>query len=145
MHNDLGDLEQATSFAKRAVELSSRNPAFHWTYALVLLRAGRFKEGWAEYEWRRERRDFTTLNRDFGKPRWDGSAINGKTILIHAEQGIGDTLQFTRYVALIKKTGASVIVECQPEVANLVSCMEGVRAVVRSGEPFLKFNVQILY
>ncbi|MGY9003930.1 MAG: tetratricopeptide repeat protein, partial [Rhodospirillales bacterium] len=64
-------------------------------------------------------------------------------ILIHAEQGIGDTLQFTRYVALIKKTGASVIVECQPEVANLVSCMEGVRAVVRSGEPFLKFNVQI--
>jgi tetratricopeptide (TPR) repeat protein len=142
-YNDLGDLGQAISFAKRAVDLSPRNPALHWTYALVLLRAGKFKEGWAEYEWRWERRDFTTPNREFGKPRWDGSPINGKIILIHAEQGIGDTLQFIRYVALVAKAGGTVIVECQPEVVKLVGCMEGVSAVVRSGEQFPEFDVQI--
>jgi tetratricopeptide (TPR) repeat protein len=141
--NDLGDLEQALAAARRAVQISPKNPIYHWTYALVLLRAGQFKEGWNEYEWRWGRHDFTTPIRDFGKPRWEGGSLDGKTILIHAEQGTGDTLQFIRYAPLVAQAGASVVVECQPEVAALVANIEGVSTVVRQGDKFPEFDTQI--
>jgi len=141
--NDLGNLDQALAAARRAVQISPRNPIYHWTCALVLLRAGHFKEGWNEYEWRWQRHDFTTPNRDFGKPRWDGSPLDAKTILIHAEQGVGDTLQFIRYAPLVAKAGASVVVECQPEVAGLMADVEGVSTVVRQGDKFPNFDTQI--
>lgn len=129
--------------AKLAADISPRSPIYHWTHALVLLRAGQFKEGWNEYEWRWERHDFTTPKRAFGKPRWEGSPVEGKTLLIHAEQGTGDTLQFIRYAPLVAKHGATIVVECQPEVVELVAGVEGVSKVVRQGNRFPEFDFQI--
>ena len=104
----------------------------HFCRAFPLLRAGRLAEGLSEYEWRwklqRERL------RGFSLPSWDGGPLGGKTILLFAEQGLGDTLQFIRYAPLLASRGARIIVECQPKIAGLVSRVAGVAAAITPGD-----------
>lgn len=106
---------------------------------LTRLLLGDLERGWEGYERRWEYPDFP--KRTFPRPAWDGSPLAGRTILVHAEQGLGDTLQFIRYAPLVKARGARVIVECQAPLLPLVKTCAGIDEVVAQGSPLPAFDV----
>jgi hypothetical protein len=109
--------------------------------SLILLLSGNLKEGWEKYEWRWKTKDFIPYHRNFSKPLWDGSNIKGRTILLHVEQGLGDTIQFIRYASLVAQKGAKVIVDCQSELVSILKSVEGVNQVIISGKRLPEFDV----
>ena len=82
---------------------------------------GAFEEGWREYEWRRRIPEIGV--RSFDAPPWDGAPLKGKTLLIHAEQGLGDALQFIRYARLAKEKGGTVIFECPAPLMKIAALL----------------------
>ncbi len=131
-HQTQGHVDDALACYTRAIELNPNYADAHWNRALAWLLTGNFAQGWPEYEWRWQRRQNPA--RVFAQPLWDGSPISGKTILLHAEQGFGDMIQFIRYAPLVKRLGATVIVECPPELVRLLQACEGVDRVIAHGE-----------
>jgi tetratricopeptide (TPR) repeat protein len=133
---------EAVASFDRAIELNPNLPEAHALRALIYLVQGDFDRGWPEYEWRwrAQLRDMTPL-RDFGKPQWDGSDLAGKTILLHAEQGYGDTLQFIRYAPLVAARGGRVVFECQPALVRLLRSVEGIDRIFPTGETLPGFDV----
>ena len=147
-HNNLGNAlvklfqhEEALASYDQALSL---NPAFveaYWNKALALLQLGRFTEGWVLHESRWAKPSFQPIVRNFPQPIWDGSfAIAGKTLLLHAEQGLGDTLQFVRYAELAKALGARVALEVQAPLVALFDGQLGVDALVKQGDPLPPFE-----
>ena len=110
--------------------------------AMALLALGRFEEGWREYEWRWKSKQLRHAARHFAKPLWRGEDGGGRTILIHAEQGLGDTLQFCRYAPLVRDRGLRVVMEVPKPLARLVKSLEGVESVVTAGETLPRFDLQ---
>ena len=123
-----GKLSEAITSYQQAISLKPDYAEAHMNKAFALLLSGRFKEGWPEYEWRllcklkKQRSGFL----DLPQPKWDGSEFSGKTLLIYAEQGIGDTIQFVRYLPLVKAKGGRVLLACQPELSRLLDGFPGV-------------------
>ena len=113
----------------------------HLDLALALLQCGALERGFAEYEWRWRTREMPA--RPFKEPAWDGSPLDGRTILLHAEQGFGDTLQFVRYAPLVAARGGRVVLECQPGLERLMLSLEGVAEVVTKGAALPRFDVQV--
>jgi tetratricopeptide (TPR) repeat protein len=128
-----------TSYSK-ALELQRDYADAHFNQALALLTVGHFRRGFAEYEWRWRRTGMPAHGR--GRPRWLGEyPLGGRTILLHAEQGLGDTIQFARYVPLLARTGAKIVLEVQPQLKELLGQIEGVCAIVARGEALPSFDV----
>src|SRR4051794_5120953 len=98
---------------------------------MALLATGDFERGWTEYEWRWESEFFVKPN--VTKPRWDGSPLEGRTLVITAEQGLGDTFQFVRYAPLAQKSGGRVIVVCQPALTRILASCPGIDQIVGQG------------
>jgi tetratricopeptide (TPR) repeat protein len=136
----LGDVSAAEAECRKAVTIAPDFPAAHWNLALNLLLQGRYLEGWQEYEWRWLKPDFTSPRRHTEIPLWDGSPLNGQTILLHAEQGFGDAIQFVRYAPLVAECGGSVIIECHPQLVQLFLSIEGVQNVVAFGATLPSFS-----
>lgn len=131
--------DAAASFA-RAITLRPDYADAHWNSALNRLLAGDFQQGWPQYEWRWAA-EFRQQHRDFPVPLWLGQpSLQGRTILLHAEQGLGDTLQFCRYVAVVAALGADVVLEVQPALKHLLQDLPGARLVVARGEPLPPFD-----
>lgn len=129
----LGKISEAEDDCRMALK---RAPCFaegHWNLALNLLLQGKYCEGWQEYEWRWRKPDFTSPNRHTELPLWDGSPLGGGTILLHAEQGFGDAIQFVRYAPFVAQCGGAVVIECHPQLVSLFQSVEGVRVVVPFG------------
>lgn len=121
------------------------NPSFaaaHWNLALNLLLQGHYEEGWLEYEWRWQKPDFTSPCRHTDKPLWDGTQLEGQTILLHAEQGFGDAIQFIRYATMVAERGGKVVVECHPQLVRLMQTVAGVQCAVPFGAPLPQFSCQ---
>jgi tetratricopeptide (TPR) repeat protein len=134
-----GCLDEAIRACQKAIDLKPDFADAHFNKSWMLLLKGDYEEGWAEHEWRWKRRAAPPMNRNFSQPAWDGSPPLGRTLLLYAEQGLGDTIMFIRYAPLAARRGARVIVECQPELRSLLNGMEGVDQVVARGEaPFDK-------
>jgi len=133
----LGDLDGAIAAYSAALEIMPQSVDVHHNLAMTLLRSGRFEEGWAEYEWRWRSKQLAAVRRNFAQPQWDGEPLGDRVLLVHAEQGFGDTLQFCRYASRI---GGRVIVEVQPELARLLQNLAGVEVIPR-GHPLPKFDV----
>jgi tetratricopeptide (TPR) repeat protein len=112
----------------------------HWNRAMLLLQLGDLDSGWSEYEWRWQKHGFE--RRNFDQPRWDGSDLKGRTILLYAEQGLGDTLHFIRYAPLVKARGGKVLVECQPAVKGLIAGVKDIDFLVAKGSELPPFDVQ---
>ena len=138
---DLGWPKEALGLFDRSRELDPRNSEYEWDRALTLLLLGNLKEGFTEYEcrWRLERNKV----RRSDKPLWDGSRLEGKTILIHQEQGFGDTIQFSRYIEKVGKAGGVVVVEVASPLLDLMSGVKGVDLVVDRNEVFTDFDYHI--
>lgn len=141
----LGRPQEALSSCERAIALSPDYAAAHLNRAMTLLRIGRFSEGWAEYEWR-WRNTESALCRDRRRrsvPLWLGrEPLAGKTILLHAEQGYGDTLQFCRYARLACERGARVVLEVHPALKRVMRRLEGVARVIARDEPTPDVDLQ---
>lgn len=124
---DLGRTDEVMADYAKAIELQPNYADAHWNQALCLLRMGDFARGWEQYEWRWKRENFTSPRRDFSQPQWTGEQdVRGLTVLLHAEQGLGDTLQFCRYAPLVAERGARVVLEVQPALHALLRDLPGV-------------------
>ena len=138
---DLNQHEQALQSYERALTLSPEFAEAHWNESLCLLQLGRLAEGWQKYEWRWKRNRIKASQRVFEQPLWLGDfPIDGKTILLHAEQGLGDTLQFCRYAALVSGLGAKVILEVPSELIRLLTNLDGVTQLIEQGQPLPPFD-----
>ncbi len=136
-HRNCGQIQEAFAAYEAAI---ARNPDFveaHWNKALTQLLVGEIATGFAGYEWRLQWSKFLEQNplRPFSQPRWDGSPLQGKTIFLYAEQGMGDTIQFIRYVPLLAQQGARVIVEVHPPLLNLLQQVPGIDQLIPAGSP----------
>jgi FKBP-type peptidyl-prolyl cis-trans isomerase 2 len=135
-----GQFNKAMLCYKKAIEINPGHADAHWSMGLINLRLGNFDEGWKGYEWRWKLKD-VMQQRNFTQPLWDGYNINGRIILLHAEQGFGDTVQFIRYAPLVAQRGATVLVECQKELVSLLRNMEGIHTIIPYGEQLPDFDV----
>jgi tetratricopeptide (TPR) repeat protein len=114
----------------------------HFNKALALLAIGDYSRGLVEYEWRWRRSGAERLRQHFGRPLWRGDyPLLGQTILLHAEQGLGDTLQFVRYVAPLARSGVTVVLEVHQELKALLSRLDGCQATIALGEARPAFDV----
>ncbi len=135
---ELGRLSDAETCYRTALRGRPDNPVLHLNLAVVLLLAGRLAEGWNEYEWRF--RAGAAKLPPCGLPQWGGEARNGRTLLIRAEQGMGDTVQFCRYVRMAAADGP-VVLEVQPGLQRLLSRdLSGV-PIVGVGDALPAFDV----
>jgi tetratricopeptide (TPR) repeat protein/glycosyltransferase involved in cell wall biosynthesis len=133
-----GKVAEAMPHHQQAIALKPNDPEAHFGFAFTCLIAGDLSQGFAEYEWRWQ----LPYNppRQLPSPAWDGSPLAGKTLLLYAEQGLGDTLQFVRYVPQLAQQGR-VIVECQPALVRLLQTVPGIAAIVCQGEALPPFDV----
>lgn len=140
---DEGDLQTAIQYYDQATTIAPDFAEAHWNKALTFLLGGDLERGFAEYEWRRQVNlpSFRSL-RDFPGPRWDGSPLNGQLIYLHAEQGMGDIIQFVRYVPLVVERGGRVILECHPPLMHLLSQIPGVEQLVPYGSAPPAYHMQ---
>jgi tetratricopeptide (TPR) repeat protein len=128
--NQLGRYGESLSYFEKAIELSPNYPAARWNRALHALLHGDLERGFADYEWRSQRHRAVDQAKDRGRPFWDGTDPAGKTILLRAEQGVGDSIQFIRYVPLLAERGAKVIFSGQESVCELIRSAGGLAAAV---------------
>lgn len=111
----------------------------HWTLAFNLLTLGQFEEGWREYEWRWKLKRMAGAWRD-AEHEWDGSPLNGKTILLYNEQGFGDAIQFVRYVPMVLERGGRIVLQCRPQLYRLFQSVAGVE-LIDTEDPAPKYDV----
>lgn len=124
-----------------AITIKPDYPDAHWNKSLILLRCGQFALGWTLYEWRWKVPSLELSIYSFAQPLWLGNeALLGKTILLHAEQGLGDTLQFCRYAQLVKSLGATVLLEVPQPLMGLLAGLPGVDVLIESGQPLPAFD-----
>ena len=135
-----GRFTEAVAAYDRAIRLEPDDAETHWKLSLSLLRLGDFDRGLREYEWRWKRKEAGSLQ-SFPQPRWDGRELNGRTILLHAEQGFGDTIQFARYAPMVAARGGRVLLQCQPELLRVVRGLGCVAEVITRGELLPWFDV----
>jgi tetratricopeptide (TPR) repeat protein len=126
---------------ERALALKPDHASAHWNLADCLLLTGEFPRGWDEYEWRWKLEDRRDGKRDFKEPLWlGGQPLAGKTILLHSELGLGDTLLFCRYATKVAALGAKIILEVQPSLLPLLIGLEGVALTLPRGAPLPAFD-----
>jgi len=111
--------EEAGDCYRRAIALRPDYALGHVNLAMALLTIGKYEEGWREHEWRWRKPGFPSVQRNFSQPQWDGSALDGRTILLHSEQGLGDALQFVRFTPHVERRGGRVVIECKPALLRL--------------------------
>ncbi|MGH6727831.1 MAG: tetratricopeptide repeat protein [Pseudolabrys sp.] len=147
--NNRGRTLQALSRHAEAIESFDRAIAgqkdyadAHFNRALSRLTLGDLRHGFEQYEWRWKRTGMTDARRAYGRPLWHGEyPIARKTILLHAEQGLGDTIQFARYVPLLARDGATVVLEVPAELKRVLAGLAGVTAGYARGEKLPAFDV----
>jgi tetratricopeptide (TPR) repeat protein len=132
----LGRYDQAELHFDLALALQSGNPTAEFESALLRLASGNFKQGWPLYEARFRVPALGVPARHLEVPRWDGvQPLAGKTLLVHAEQGLGDTLQFCRYLPSLAARGATVVFEVMPNLTALMNSLRGGIRVMAQGGP----------
>jgi tetratricopeptide (TPR) repeat protein len=137
---DQGRYEEALASYEEAPRHSAINAEVHFNRALTLLLTGDFARGWPEYEWRWNALKTSPPATD--APRWDGAPLEGRTIVLYSEQGLGDTLQFVRYAALVKERGGTVVVACQRPLRALLKSCPGIDRLVAVEDPLPSCDFQ---
>jgi tetratricopeptide (TPR) repeat protein len=136
----LGKVDEAVAAQEQALRLGPNHGGAHLARSLLSLLQGRFEEGWTEYEWRWKFNQTPMYQGPM--PRWDGSAQEGRTVLLYAEQGFGDMLQFVRYAMLVKQRAGKVVLACPQSMIPILSSCEGIDHLFAPGAPLPPFDVQ---
>jgi tetratricopeptide (TPR) repeat protein len=137
---ELGKFDEALSSLDYAIGLNSEHAEAHFNRSMILLLKGDFDNGLQEFEWRwKSNKIEPTFN---SYPMWDGSSHREKTILLHAEQGLGDTIQFIRYAPLVKERIGRVVVKCQKPLVKLLKSCSGIDELITDQDMLPPFNFQ---
>jgi len=140
-----GRFGEALNCFREATDCDPENAGAHFNKSLMLLLTGDFAEGWHEYEWRLRKSDWRRgYPWRLDKPRWQGEDFKGRTLLIHCEQGLGDSLQFARYLPLVKARGGRIVFEVPPVLMRLFQRFPGVDRLCKlsaDGPPQLPFDI----
>jgi len=139
-------IDEAFESYNKAITLDQNHIDANWNLAILNLLTGRYEDGLKGYEWRWKNRGLEVFKekRNFFQPLWLGKQLlKDKTILIHAEQGFGDTIQFCRYVPIVAELGAKVIFEVQQSLRPLLMNLKGVGTVLSKGDTLPDFDYQI--
>ncbi len=149
-HNNLGtvleeqgDLDAAIAQYRTAIAIEPGLAEAHGNLGMALLTVGAMAEGWAEYEWRWQTTEGRALARGFSRPCWNGEPLNGRTLLVHAEQGFGDALQFCRYVPLAAAKSGRIVLEVHRPLFRLMRGLPGVDQLVARGDALPPFDLHI--
>ena len=138
---DLDRPREALASYDRALSIEPDNAETHSNRSCLRLLLGDLERGFEEFEWRWRVPDFAPWRRDFARPLWRGEeSLEGRTILLHAEQGFGDAVQFVRYVPLVAARGARVVLEVPPPLTALFASVPGTARVVGRGEKLPDFD-----
>ncbi|MGA2439925.1 MAG: tetratricopeptide repeat-containing glycosyltransferase family protein [Tepidisphaeraceae bacterium] len=129
---DQRKFSEAIDSYRRAIAIQPDFRQAHWDLGMLYLLLGDLERGWREYEWR------PGVAVRFAQPQWTGEDLHGKTILLYAEQGFGDAIQFVRYVPMVAARGARIVLACHEELTRLMS---DVAPVVMLGQPLPPFDV----
>ncbi len=127
---DLGRLDEAIHNNQRAIELNPDMAAAHWNLAVCFLLAGRFAEGWEKFGWRRRVGYLQSYPHAHVQPAWDGRRFDGQRLFVHCEQGLGDAIQFARFLPLVKERGGTVILGVWPALRTLFDSLPGVDELI---------------
>jgi FkbM family methyltransferase len=141
----MNQLEEAAFAARQAIALRPGSAGYHFHLAHILLLQGDLEAGWSEYEWRLKLPDFAWIDgllSGFSQPSWAGEDIRDKTILIYTEQGLGDIIQFARYLPLLVRRAGRVIVAAHPPMRRLLETIEGITVISPREVPLQDFAVQ---
>jgi tetratricopeptide (TPR) repeat protein len=138
--------KEAVGAFDRALAIAPDFAMAHWHRGLALLASGDYTRGWEGYEWRCRVADLRHKERTLPLPRWNGEPLGGRTILVHAEQGLGDTLMFVRYLPQVVARGGRVVLECQAPLTRLLEALPCVAQVVAQGDalPEADFHLPLL-
>lgn len=138
---ELQRIDEAIASYDRALAARPHDANARLYKGMALLLAGRLEEGWPLFEWRWKTAGFPSLPRPFDRPLWLGEQpLEGKTILLHAEQGLGDALQFCRYAPLVGALGARVLLEVKKPLVGIMRGLEGVSRVIERGQTLPGFD-----
>ncbi len=143
---DMGRMDEAILAHESAVERDPSHPGALYNLALTRLRLGDWERGWLDYEARWRFREVHRGPRISAQPRWRGEALEGRRVLLHAEQGLGDTIQFCRYAALVAAQGGTAILQVQEPVERLMHSLPAVRSglvdIARLGAEVQEFDLE---
>lgn len=131
--------EEAIKNYRKAIELNNENVEAHWNLSLLLMKNEFWDEGWNEYEWRLQKKEFKI---SFPFPKWEGDNLKSKKILVYSEQGIGDTFQFIRGLKLLKEQDAYIILECKKFLVDFFKELDFIDEIIAEGE---KYNLECDY
>ncbi len=144
MHLRRKNIDEAIKYFDISIELNPGSVLAHYNKAEALLVSGRYEEGWKEYEWRTGRKDFG--KRKFKEPFKPEYDLNGKRVLVYAEQGLGDALQFVRYLPMLKAKGCFVIFECGKEMHALLKGFKGADQIIERNpveSPDIEYDYEV--
>jgi len=137
---DSGQIDGAIAAFDRAIALKPDYVEAKFNCSLSLLLLGNFARGWPLYE---ARWAMVDKKPNFSQPMWDGRIVDGLSLLVHAEQGMGDSIQFIRYAKLAAARGAKVISECPQTLVELFRKVDGVAEIVTTGDPLPPFDLHV--
>lgn len=139
--------DEALENINKALDLDPKNAVLHFNKSIILMLMGRYLEAWPEYEWRWQHPRMVGRTRRFNVPQWDGKPLNGARILLHAEQGMGDTIFFGRYARLIaEQRGGKPVMWVQTSIVEVAKTIPGVEQVVGEAGPLppVDFHIPIM-
>lgn len=128
---EAGRVDAAIERFQTAVSVAPESAEAHWNLALMHLAMGHYADGWREYEWRLMLPDFAV--QPFDRPRWQGENLDGRTLLVHAEQGLGDTIQFARFLPRLSQLDGRVVFACPARLMPLIRTIPGIPELVPLG------------
>jgi len=149
-HNNLGNvlmeqdqLEAAAASYATAIGLKPDNPGAHKNLGIISLLQGDFETGWPEYSWRRLEDDPVFKVRNYKPPFWDGEDLTGKTIFVYPEQGLGDIIQFVRYLPMLRQRGGRVAFDIPLPMTRLMWDLDGIDVSLKDGDTLPPFDCHI--
>lgn len=137
-----GEIDEALAVSRHAVALDPEQPLAQYNHAHLLLMNGDFANGFEAYRWRHKSKALSDGDPTFSEPEWQGEPLDGRTLLLFAEYGLGDALHFVRYLPMVTARGGNIVLQVQPALASLLRTLPDVTVIPR-GEPLPPFDLQL--